>query len=218
MHHLKNPQKGLNIVNDVQLEDGGAALMVYGKFGRTPVYQIQTLLKIIHGQNQSISNEIHHTKNVLSTLPQSNIFHQFNEQDIRLLRTIELYDLLLHKRDVSYNVYDLYQWSNLAGYYLVDFSVVENMIPISLSMDDRRLAENLEKHSKNKRQLIGEIVHGNMKMHDIYLSKQLNSEARFDVDHNVVYAYGFPMGFRNVINERSNYHRRRPKPHWEIWG
>ena len=212
LHHLKDPQKGLNIVNDVQLDDGGAQLMVYGKFGRTPVYQIQHLLKTIHGTDQTISNEISHTKSVLFTLPESNMFHQFSKQDIRLIEAVELYDLLLHKRDVSFDVSNLYQWSNQAGYHFVDFSVIEDMIPHSFRVDDESFSKNLNKNEAPKQQIVNELICGNMKMHDIYLSKNKNSEARLDIyNSNVIYSHGYPMGFRNVIIERSNHHRVRNK-------
>ena len=46
-NNLKNTQKGLNALNEIQYENGGAEYMVYGTIGRTGIYQIQNLLKIM---------------------------------------------------------------------------------------------------------------------------------------------------------------------------
>ena len=58
LHHLKIPQKGLNIVNEAQLEHGGAEFMVYGKIGRASVYMMQKLLRIVNHKEQVVSGEI----------------------------------------------------------------------------------------------------------------------------------------------------------------
>ena len=46
LHHIKFPSYGLNILKDTLTEYGGVGLMVYGKYGRTSVYQMQDLLKM----------------------------------------------------------------------------------------------------------------------------------------------------------------------------
>ena len=50
LHHLKKPQHGLRVVNDAQTEYGGAEFMLYGKYGRTSIYQIQELMRIINNE------------------------------------------------------------------------------------------------------------------------------------------------------------------------
>ena len=46
LHHLKDPQKGLNTLGEFQSGKGGAMFMVYGHYGRSGIYQIQNLLQI----------------------------------------------------------------------------------------------------------------------------------------------------------------------------
>ena len=48
LHHLKNPQAGLSTINDAQLSYGGAEIMVYGMYGRTPIYWIQKVMQMIN--------------------------------------------------------------------------------------------------------------------------------------------------------------------------
>ena len=45
LHHLENPSDGLNKLNSVLKNDGFIFIMVYGKYGRTGIYQMQDLLK-----------------------------------------------------------------------------------------------------------------------------------------------------------------------------
>ena len=58
LHHLKSPQKGLSIVSDAQQPLGGAQILVYGAYGRTPVYWIQNLLRIINEKSENINDEL----------------------------------------------------------------------------------------------------------------------------------------------------------------
>ena len=63
LHHLKQPTNGLRIIKDVQPKNyGAAALMVYGKYGRTVIYQIQELLRIAIRKKIQIQKEIFYTK------------------------------------------------------------------------------------------------------------------------------------------------------------
>ena len=48
---------------------------------------------------------------------------------------------------------------------------------------------------------IGEIIFGWLTKQDLYASKKSNSEAKMDdLENTLIYAYGSPMGFRNVIS------------------
>ena len=132
LHHLKNPQKGLNIVNEAQSDHGGASLMVYGKYGRTGVYPIQYVLRILNHNDQAMNRELKNAKNLLEILPESHWFHHFSSSDHQTMGDIGIYDLLLHKRDVAYSMFDLYEWVKGSGSNLIDFSRPEYRIVLSL--------------------------------------------------------------------------------------
>lgn len=40
LHHLKCPQKGLNVLNDLQSENGGAVISLYGTYARSGIYHL----------------------------------------------------------------------------------------------------------------------------------------------------------------------------------
>ena len=129
LHHLKNPQKGLNIMNKAQPEHGGAALFVYGKQGRIGVYQIQKLLRIINQPYKTMDIEVRNANLILELLPETHWFRHFRGEH-EIMGDVAVYDLLLNKRDVSYAVSDVYKWVKRSSYKFVDFSLPENKIAL----------------------------------------------------------------------------------------
>ena len=147
LHHLKNPQKGLNALNEIQSENGGAEFMVYGTIGRTGIYQIQNLLKIINEHGISMERELKEAKGVLKILSDDHWFRHFQFSDVNTMGDIGIYDLLLHKRDVSYTIRDLYEWVKHGGYKFVDHSLPENRLSLSIHIriNDNVLFKKLDK-------------------------------------------------------------------------
>jgi hypothetical protein len=57
------------------LEDGGAlGLMVYAKYGRFGIYQVQDLMKLINKGEEDVKQQISDTRTILSSLPETNWF------------------------------------------------------------------------------------------------------------------------------------------------
>ena len=213
LHHLKSPQIGLNIVNEAQLEHGGAEFMVYGKIGRAGVYLMQELLRVVNKEEQGISGEVKNAKSILSALPSFHWFHHQDMNDHKTMGDVGIYDLLLHKRDVAFTKFDLYSWLEKGGYNVVDFPVPENAIPISLKIiiNDMHLLEKLTRMNNPVPHAIGEVICSKIRKQDIYVSKQKHSVASLSMTEDVVFAYGSPLGFRHVMSDKSNYQTLRNK-------
>lgn len=209
LHHLKCPQRGLNIVNDAQLADGGAEFMVYGKIGRASVYLMQELLRIVNQEEQNVSVEIKNAKPLLKSRPSYHWFQFHNINDLKTMGDAGIYDLLLHKRDVAFTMVDLYSWLEKAGYNFVDFAHAENAIPISLKniVNDIYLLKKLTRMNKPLTHAIGEMICSSILKHDIYVSKKQESEASLKSNTSfVVFAQGYPVGFQNVMGDKRNFH------------
>ena len=58
LHHLKSPLLGMNILKDTLAEKGGLSIMVYGKYGRTAIYQLQSLLAMINRDSKDLDIEL----------------------------------------------------------------------------------------------------------------------------------------------------------------
>ena len=54
-------------------------------------------------------------------------------------------------------------------------------------------------------------MYGKITMQNVYVSKDKNSEARLDNHKNAIFAYGSPIGFRNIMDDKSNYRQFRNK-------
>ena len=212
LHHLKNPQNGLKIINDAQLPHGGAYIMVYGWYGRIPIYWIQTVLKMLSERENDINDELKNAKHILDILPEHHFFHTENVIDHKIMGDVGVYDLLLHKRDISFTTHGVYQWLQISGYNVVDFCHPENALAISLKskIQEKELFEKINRCSEPKVNEVGEIIYGKIIKQDLYVSKQLFSVATLeDPENTMIYAFGSPMGFRAIVNEPDNYKKLR---------
>ena len=212
LHHLKNPQKGLSVISDIQSPHGGAAFMVYGTYGRTSLYWMQHLLRSMNEKEHNIEKELKNANLVLEALPDNHFFHLGKFHDHKTMGNVGIYDLLLHKRDVSYTTSTVYQWLQKSGYNFVDFSYPENTIPISLKsgIQEKSLYRKINRIHPPARYEVGEIIHGKIDKQDIYASKKSHSEANINHENdNLIFAYGSPMGFRAVINNHRNFKELR---------
>ena len=214
LHHLKQPTNGLRIIKDVQpTNHGGAALMVYGKYGRTTIYQIQELLRIAIRKEIEILKEIFYTKHFLNMLPKYQWPYYLKFDGITKLGDIDIYDLLLHKRDVAYSISDLYEWIGTTGYRIVDFSIAENRASLSLEfqLTEKFVYTILKKKTIAHQQWIAEILCGNLIKHDVYVSLCEDAKATLSSSDNLIFAHGSPIGFRSVIEDKDSYNILRSK-------
>lgn len=112
LHHLADPDAGLDALLAVKKPAGALGVMVYGKYGRTGVYQMQALLGQINAGAANIAERLAIAKEVLSSLPATNWFHRGRDlySDHIALGDAGIYDLLLHAQDRAYTVEELYAW------------------------------------------------------------------------------------------------------------
>jgi len=111
LHHLADPDAGLRALLGALAEAGALGLMVYGQVGRTGVYQMQELLRLVNGDEPDAAARIDNAKQVLSAAPRTNwfrrgedLYSEHREGDAGLT------DFLLHPRDRAYTVGQLFDW------------------------------------------------------------------------------------------------------------
>ena len=120
----------------------------------------------------------------------------------------ELYDVLLHNRDVSYTIPNLFDWVSKAGLYLNAFSHFISKATLNLhyvianELVLKRISHML---STRQQQAMAELIHGNAMQHTVCTSKLPVSEAVLDDPLNNLYIYGSPMFFREALLNKSNY-------------
>ncbi|WP_316354255.1 class I SAM-dependent methyltransferase [Candidatus Trichorickettsia mobilis] len=193
LHHLGSPDEGLQILSDSLSMRGGMHLMVYAKYGRTGLYHIQDMMKIVNEGVTNIDVEIKNAKSILSALPTTNWFARAQEliSDHVNFGDIGLYDMFLHKQDRAYTIPELYQFVEHASLHLVEFAVPESRLLLKPQsyIKDLELLTKIKGMDIIKQRTICELISGKIIKHDFFVSKQKDSIASVvDLD-NIPYFY-----------------------------
>jgi len=119
LHHLKDPDVGLSALASVLKSGGGMNLMVYAPYGRTGIYQVQNLMRLVNGDEKTSRKKIKNTKEILKALPQ---YHWFNASKLLGIATYDdaendagIYDLFLHAQDRPFTILEVHNWLERCG-------------------------------------------------------------------------------------------------------
>ena len=168
LHHLEDPQKGLDTLSSVLKEDGFMSLMVYGKYGRTAVYQMQELLKRANIGIDNWPDKIQNFKNIYKQLPDNNLFTYYDENMIVQDHNNGdegIVDLLLHNQDRSFSIPELYQWVNNSNLQIIEHSI-DNRYKYKYNIHNLKYPEKIE-----EKYAINELFFGDIIKQAFYTSK-----------------------------------------------
>ena len=197
LHHLEDPQKGLDSLNNVLKDDGFMNIMVYGKYGRTGVYQMQDLMKRVNYNVNDFPSKIKNFKTIYKQLSEDNWFKK--GENITTDHKVSdggIVDMILHYQDRSYSISELYAWINISGLDIVEFSP-ENRYQYKYKISDIDYPNNIvEKYS------INELFFGNINKHNFYISKNINTKATIDDLDNILILVLLKKENMNVILEQ----------------
>ena len=117
----------------------------------------------------------------------------------------EIYDRLLHKRDICYDIKDLHSVVESGGYNIVEYDSSESRIHLSLNPNVfiKNMVPAISKKSVLTKQCIGAMFNGMLIKHSIYMSKETESKVQFYGGGNVIFANGSPLGFQSIIHENT---------------
>ncbi len=114
LHHLPDPVAGLRALGTVLRPNGTIAIMLYGRYGRSRIYQLQELFRIL-GVGQE-TDDVAFVKQALKELPESqNGSGPFANKRNDLHYDAGVVDTLLHPLDRSYTVPDCLELTGDAG-------------------------------------------------------------------------------------------------------
>jgi SAM-dependent methyltransferase len=174
LHHLPDPEAGLRGLASALADDGGMGLMLYGKLGRTGVYEAQALLRALLDERDDIATRVAVAKKLLAQLPATNwlkrnpfIADHLTEGDSGL------FDLLLHARDRAYDVRGVDSFIRAAGLRPVRFVPAARYEPSSY-LSDAQLLRRLETLDAVGRAAFAEDLAGNLKVHIVYAVRAEN--------------------------------------------
>lgn len=175
LHHLTDPTAGLQNLTDVLKPSGGLGLMVYGRFGRSGVYELQDALRRL-GKGLDLPARVQLAKTLLPALPKTNLFVRNLIVGDHKRSDSELVDLLLHERDIAYDVPELGAMIANAGLQIAAW--IEPLRYDPATYLPPGLHDRLEGLSQLERTALAEQLAGNLKTHTLYLSLRTHTVAQ----------------------------------------
>lgn len=187
LHHLSSPDDGLKALTQVLSPQGVMGIMLYGQYGRTGVYQMQSLLRSLFTGQETPQEKVALCHKVLASLPASNWFARQKDQLMDLkMGDAAIFDLLLHPQDRAYTVEQVYAFIEQGGLHFYDFVHLDGTARQQYDpenyWDDPALTQRLSTMSKAKRQGIAELASGNMLKHSFYCGRQAQGDAQVSMD------------------------------------
>ncbi len=192
LHHLEDPSAGLLALMSALEEGGAMGLMVYGKYGRTGIYQIQELMRLVNQGEPDMRTQIRNTRDVLANLPATNWFKRGEELAVDHIRygDIGLFDLFLHSRDRAFSVPELHDWLASCGLQFTSFSFEDVKYQPAQYIEDQDLLARLSALPLPEQQAIAELLSGAIVKHTFYCAPQAKSPPGLDDEDMVPFLWG----------------------------
>ena len=169
LHHLDDPAAGLAALRAVLAPGGGMGLMVYGRIGRSGVYDMQQALRLLSPEDEAPAARLNVARRLLPELPATNRLRR-NEAVNDHIRGGDagIFDLLLHSRDRAYDIEDFVALIEDGGLGLVTLVDPARYRPETYLIDPqlRRIAEAL---GPRARAMVAERLAGNIATHTAYV-------------------------------------------------
>jgi len=195
LHHLESTEGGLTALNSVLRDDGAIFLMLYGKYGRQAVYDMQALLRNYLPPGAGMQEKVRLTREFLAALPKSNSFVRDLdasgwEISAEGFGDVGLYDLLLHSQDRCFDVPGLYALATAAGLHILGFAWrAADYEPANL-VSDPEVRERLASLDLPRCQALAELFVGNLRTHEFFLARQPVRAVSLKDEDNALRAYG----------------------------
>ena len=133
LHHLPEPERGLEALRGVLAPGGAMSLMLYGRAGRMAVYAGQELMGLVNDGVQDRKLKTQHARSIVQGLPQTNWLLRDDDPNRMLNEFLDdesnLNDVLLHEQDRAYNVLEIYDFLAGAQLELIEFTSFHNDPP-----------------------------------------------------------------------------------------
>ena len=202
LHHLAEPDAGLQALKSVLKDTGSIGLMVYATAGRTGVYQMQALMRLVNENVNAAGDEqrkIANTRDMLASLPASNWFRRSEDlHHDHKMGDAGIYDLLLHSQDRAYSVGELFDWLETGNGFHLQFSDVQRgrspYLPhMVLGSKPPAMAAALRQRPLRQQYEMAELMSGSIITHSLYLTPSSSSVAAYGNPAAIPFFYHEPL-------------------------
>lgn len=174
LHHLEDPAAALGALTERLAEDGGMGLMLYAPLGRTGVYHVQSMLRMLNREAED-DERLATAHKLLGQLPPTNWLRRNPYVGDHLVAgDAGIYDLLLHSRDRPFSVPEINALVSKCGLRLVTFIEPVRYEP-RLYIQDADLTAKIETLNWLQRCAFAELLCGNFKTHVFYVVRSGNT-------------------------------------------
>lgn len=205
LHHLADPDAGLKALKSVLKDNGAMGIMLYGKYGRTGIYQMQHLMRLINNGEENLQTQVENTKNLLDSLPTSNWYKRGEEliTDVTNFGDIGIYDLFLHSQDRAYDILEVYDFAEKAGLSFVDFPNWHDrfLYTVDNFVKEPDLLEKIKKLDLKTQRAISEIIVGSIKKQTFYIAANPLAKPSLENGDNVPFLFGFDADAHKSISQ-----------------
>ncbi len=207
LHHLSSPLEGLLALRSMLKPDGILGVMVYARYGREPVYLMQSLLQRLAPAEMKSAQRLRILKRTIEGLPsQSRSVRGLLDAPHFLAEITQsdagAYDLLLHTQDRPYTVPEIHEWTADAAMRVLDWSVPRAYDPSSY-LD----GVGMSHLDAVGRAAAAELMHAGMTKHEFFVERD-DAPVRPLVDSGDASAvavwtgYDFADTVRTVLTQR----------------
>ncbi|PWR25162.1 class I SAM-dependent methyltransferase [Zavarzinia aquatilis] len=169
LHHLAEPAAGLAALRAVLARGGGMGLMVYGRIGRSGVYDMQDVFRLLAPEGDAPAARLSVARRLLPALPGTNRLRRNDAVTDHIQGgDAGIFDLLLHSRDRAYDVEAFVALIEDGGLGLASLIEPARYQPETYLVDPtlRRLAGELDPRG---RAMLAERLSGNIARHVAYV-------------------------------------------------
>ena len=187
LHHLPDPEVGLDVLLSSLASDGAMAVLLYGKIGRIGIYQAQEILRRLPFAANN-DRRIEQARRLLAALPRTNWLARSAElhPDLHQGGDAALFDLLLHSQDRAYDVDEIYRWfADDCGLHIYLSDVHRGRLPYlpSTWLHDLPELTSLQLRSQREQEALAELIGGDLVLHAFFATRSGNTHATYgDLD------------------------------------
>lgn len=187
LHHLHEPEQGLRALVSELAPHGGIGLMLYGELGRTGIYHVRDMLRLIAPAGRCQDAErLSVAKQLLAELPRTSWLHRNGQiRDHVAGGDPGIFDLFLHARDRAFDVRQVLALLAASGMRLMSFVEPYRYDP-SFFVREPDVSRLIKTLGVEDRAVFAELWAGSLKKHVLYAVRENNDVQLPSLDRDAV--------------------------------